>query len=505
MREQSENIDAKFLKGFIRRRKKVFLTVSSVIFSAALVFAFFFAPKNYVSSATFLIEGHMPDEIVKGVSSGYTEERLQSITQQVLSREKLMEIIEQFGLYGGSKDKEDVEIAIKQMREDISVRTIKAEDLDKRPTRARYSTVAFTLSYQGKDPETVQKVASRLASYYGEKNEQAKEQFVVQTTAVLQQRFNQMQEQAEALARKLNDFKRQHAGELPESISFNLEQIYKLNAQLEEVNGKISVLEDKGRGAEGQFGAVGTQGSTASNQPASDPWTHLAQLRMQLFNLRAKYSEKHPDVIKTRNEIQQLEGRLGVTGEQNEKTAANARESELKKYTKQRDEIQRKIGEFTRRNQMAPLLGTEYTRLSADYDNAAKQYNDARMKLAEAKGGRETDDTPIGERFTIIDQPVVPQQPEKSMRMKILLGGLFLSLFGGLFTSVIMENLDHSIKSAEQLQKITKLPILTVLPYVKTDEEKQAEAKSGMILRIVEGLRNRASKLSRKTKTSQDT
>ena len=123
------------------------------------------------------------------------------------------------------------------------------------------------------------------------------------------------------------------------------------------------------------------------------------------------------------------------------------------------------------------------------------------MKLAEAKAVKQTDDTQMGERFTIIDQPVVPQQPEKSLRMKIFLGGLFLSIFGGLFVSIIMENLDHSIKSAEQLQKITKLPILTVLPYVKTDEEKKAEA-SGMIMRSVEDLKNRASNMSRKTKTS---
>ena len=92
VREQPEKIDTKFVKGFFRRRKKVFLTVSSIFFSVAIVFAFFFSPKIYVSSATFLIEGHMPDEIVKGMSSGFIEERLQSITQQVLSREKLLEL-----------------------------------------------------------------------------------------------------------------------------------------------------------------------------------------------------------------------------------------------------------------------------------------------------------------------------------------------------------------------------------------------------------------------------
>lgn len=489
MREQPEKIDAKFIRGFIRRRKKVFLTVSSVIFSAAIIFAVFFTPKVYVSTATFLIEGHMPDEIVKGLSSGYTEERLQAINQQVLGREKLMEIIQQFGLFGNPKDQENIENAIMQMRENISVRTIKAEDLDKRPTRARYSTVAFKLSYQGKDPETVQKTASKLASYYIEKNEQAKEQFVAETTAVLQQRLNQSKDQTDSLGAQINNFKRQHAGELPESISFNLEQIYKLNAQIEELNGKISLLEDKGKGSGEQLGALGTKG----NQSTSDPWLHLAQMRMQLFNLRTRYSEKHPDVIKTRNEIQQLEVKLGVTGEQNGKVAGNNKELELQRYTKQRDDIQRKIAEFTRRNQMAPLLGTEYTRMAADYDNAMKQYNDLRMKLAEVKATKQTDDYKMGERFVIIDQPVVPQHPEKSSRMKILLAGLFLSLFGGLFISIIMENHDHSIKSAEQLHKITKLPVLTVLPLVMTDEEKQAALEKTLIMKSWRDWKRKAS------------
>ena len=175
MREQPEKIDANFIRGFIRRRIRVFLTVFSVISSAAVIFALFFTPKVYLSTETFLIEGHMPDEIVKGVTGGYTEERLQAITQQVLSRDKLLEIIQQYKLYGNPTDQSDTESAIKKMREDIFIRTIKAEDLDKRPSRARYSTVAFTLSYQGSDPETVQKTTSKLASYYVEKNEQAKE------------------------------------------------------------------------------------------------------------------------------------------------------------------------------------------------------------------------------------------------------------------------------------------------------------------------------------------
>ena len=352
MREHSEIYDIKFLKGFIRRRKKIFIAVSSLIFTAAILFAIT-APKVYVSTATFLVEGQIPEELVKGMSTGYIDERLQSITQQILRRDKLLEIVHQFNLYGERKDQADLEYAIKKMKEDVVVRTIRAEDLDKRPSPSRYNTVAFTLSYQGKDPETVQQVASRLASLYIEKNEQAKEQYVAQTTTVLQQKENQLKEQTEMLGRRLSDFKRQHAGELPDSISFNLEQIYRLNAQLEELNDKVNLLESRSTGAAGAFGPPSASGSAGANPSTNDPWAHLAQLRMQLQNLRARYSEKHPDVIKTRNEIRQMEDSLGITGNR-EGSASTPGDSELKRSMKQREEIQKKIAEFTRRNQIGP-------------------------------------------------------------------------------------------------------------------------------------------------------
>ena len=494
MREHPEIYDIKFLKGFFRRRKMIFLAVSSVIFAAAVLFAIF-APKVYVSTATFLIEGQVSEELVKGMSAGYIEERLQSITQQILRRDKLLEIMQQYNLYGERKDQEDLEQAIKKMKEDVIVRTIRAEDLDKRPSPTRFNTVAFTLSYQGKDPETVQKVASRLASLYIEKNEQAKEQFVAQTTSVLQQKLDQQKEQAETLGRRLSDFKRQHAGELPDSISFNLEQTYRLNAQLEELNNKINLLESRSTSPAGAFGPLGAPGSAGANPSANDPWTHLTQLRMQLQNLRARYSEKHPDVIKTRNEIRQLEDSLGITGNR-DGSASKPGDTELKRYVKQREEIQKKIAEFTRRNQMAPLLQTEYNRLNTDYDSAMKQYNDARMKLADANVVKKMDESQMGERFYIIDQPVVPQKPDKPKPLKILLAGFFMSIFCGLFASILTENLDHSIKSAEHLQRITKLPVLTIVPMIKGDEKPGKERVS----EILEGLRNKAVSLVSKGK-----
>jgi uncharacterized protein involved in exopolysaccharide biosynthesis len=514
MTEQPEIYDVKFLKGFIRRRKRVFLWVSSIVMAAAVLFAIF-APKTYVSTATFLIEGQASDEIVKGAAASSIEEKLQAITQQILSQDKLLEVIKEFKLYGEIKSPADEEFAVREMREDISVRTIKAEDLDQRPSRARYSTVAFTLSFQGKDPATVQSVASKLAQLFVQKNIQTREQAASQMIAILEKKMAELKDRTGLLERKLNDFKVAHAGELPEAIPFNYEQINRLNIQIEELNQKIRVLEERKRNPDAAFASPTASGSTPG-AAAADPWMRMSQLRMQLASMQSRYSDKHPDVIKAKSELRRLETMLGISGEQEEKTkkleelrareaalkahkgaedpevakireeisslerdlrktkdsgaVADPAERELRHLTQQRTQLQRRLGEYQRKSQIAPLVQKEYSRIASEYDDALKQYNETMSKLAEVRLAQGIDQTQLGERFTIIDEPKVPQTHDKPKRWRILLAGLLLAGFCGILVSFTMENTDHSIKSVENLQKMTQVPVLVVMPLIGNEE-----------------------------------
>jgi succinoglycan biosynthesis transport protein ExoP len=156
---------------------------------------------------------------------------------------------------------------------------------------------------------------------------------------------------------------------------------------------------------------------------------------------------------------------------------SNSAEEEMNKQVRKREEIQRRINEYTRKSQMSSLVQSEYSKVVQEYENASRQYNETMGKLTDAKVAKEIEDTQMGERFIVIEEPQVPLKAQKPNKLKIMLAGAFLSLFAGLFASTLMENLDHSIKSAEQLQKMSKLPVLTVLPYVMTEEEKTAEAE----------------------------
>jgi succinoglycan biosynthesis transport protein ExoP len=530
MRERPEKIDAKFIRGFIRRRKKIFIAVSSLIFIGTIAAAFL-TPKVYVSSATILIEGQIAGEILKGVSMGFIEERLQVITQQILTRDKLLQISKQFNLLDNPEDPRALDTALDRMRKNIEMKTIQSGDINPRSYRPS-ETVAFRLSYSADDPLTAYKVAAELSSLYVQQNLQRREQITNQTTAVLQEKLNQLQQQTSAKEKRLNEFRRAHAGEFPENMSFNLEQIHRLNTQLDEVNAKIKQLEEMKAGSSGQQLVPPAGIASSSAQATNDPMIRLAQLRAQLLTLQSRYSDKHPDVKKTQNEIQRLERQLGVSddlgnkereleslknrqaqlknnagpddaeakrlaqeitvlSQQIEEQKRNLRraksssvDNELNRQLKKRDDLQIRINEYNRKSQMSSVVQTEYSKLTQESENASKQYNDTLAKLTDAKVAKEIENDQLGEKFIIIEEPQVPTKPEKPNRLKIMFGGLFFALFAGVFASVFMENMDHSIKSTEQLRKITKLPVLTVLPYVMTDEEKKASSERRVISKV---------------------
>lgn len=529
------------LKGFFRRRKYVFLTVFSLGCLVTVLLALFM-PRVYVSKSTILIEQRLSPEYIKTVSPGSVEERLQTIRQQMLSREKLQEIIDQFNLYPKMRDLSEKEDVIKKMQEDIVLKTISGDEITGR-SRGRLDTVAFTLSYEARDPLVAQKVASILASLFLEKNIQSREQRATKTEAVLQQTAEQMKAQMDASAKKLNDFMSAHAGELPETKPFNSEQISRLSTSLDQIDSNMRILQDRRVYLQGQLSAIDPGAAKGADSASANPRIRLQRLRKEQANLRTKYSEKHPDVVRIKRQIQELEQQLSASEDYNKKSAqleelkskltplkaslgpnhpdvvklsdeisalsgelaskksarisiesadsdvdnpayANLKtqlattEMEIKNLTEQKSETRRRIDSYSRKNERTTIIEPEYKKLSQDFENAQKKHTEIVNKLMEAKMAKGVEETQQIEQFTIIEQAHVPEKPEKPKLPVIFLVGFFLSFASGIFASVIRENFDHSVKSVEELQKLTKLPVLSVLPYILNEEEENKKIKS---------------------------
>ena len=222
-----DGLNIKEIKGVIRRRIKIFLLVFIPILIASLIVASILPP-IYVSKSTIIVEAQqIPQEFVRATVTSYVEERLQLITQRILRREKLLEIIRKFNLYPDMVGKYATEVIIEKMRKDITFETVSTSALS--GGRGRPTTVAFSLSFEGPDPSTVQKVASVLASLYLEENFRKREQQATSTTIFLQQELDRIKKQTNEYADKISAFKNEHAGELPEHTAINMKALDRLN------------------------------------------------------------------------------------------------------------------------------------------------------------------------------------------------------------------------------------------------------------------------------------
>ncbi|MCX5893742.1 MAG: lipopolysaccharide biosynthesis protein, partial [Deltaproteobacteria bacterium] len=218
----------------------------------------------FESKSTILIETQqIPEEFVRSTVTGFADERIQSLTQQILSRTKLWEIIQQFHLYTEMQEKYTREEILEKMRGDIQLETIGAAVAGQGKGSKKRSggssgeiTIAFTVSYRGKNPETVQKVAGTLASSYLEQNLKIREAQAKTTTQFLEAESKELRERIRALGDKVATFKKEHVGIQPELQQFNQSQAERLDQEIKQIDNQIRTAEDRRIYLEGQLATI---------------------------------------------------------------------------------------------------------------------------------------------------------------------------------------------------------------------------------------------------------
>lgn len=301
--------------GFVRRRKLTIFLTFLAVFSVAAVIAFTL-PSIYKSTATILIEGQqIPSEFVQTTVTTLVEETIQTITQRVMSRRKLTEIIERFDLYDDVKNRKTTEEILTKMREDIALETISSEVANPRSGRATVATIAFSLSYQGKDPAKVQKVTNTLASLYLEENLKTREARAKTTTEFMESELEALQENISGLEARIAGFKKENMDALPEMAAVNMKMVETLQQEISAKEQQIQTLQDRKAYLDGQLTTLDPHVSGAAKTLRDEsPTQRLRRLRSAYTMLTASLSDKHPDVVKTKREISSLEKELGVEG-----------------------------------------------------------------------------------------------------------------------------------------------------------------------------------------------
>lgn len=496
--EQSEGFDLQRYLGIVRRRHLHFLIPLFlgwiVVWGVSWVL-----PPRYQSSTLILVEQPtMPKAYVTPNIGDDLQERLQSITQQILSRTRLLHIIDQFGVYSNLRSPDD---KVERMRKDIDIQLVR----DARSAQIS----AFNVYYTSRDPHVAQQVTSELTNLFINENLEVRQRQSEDTTKFLETQLESARNTLSDQEEKIRQFKAQHVGEMPGQLQSNLQILTGLQSQLQSEQDSLNAAKQQRVYLQTLVDQYKTLQSPAKSGngtmmglPAIDQ--ELEKLKAQLADLRSRYTEQHPDVRKVKEQIAQTEKTRdqllaslknkpvsttdGNDASQSVDPAQSAmllqvqsqlranqveitnREHSIVTLTTKVESYQARLNQEPIREQQLADLTRGYEQSKANYDDLLKKKNDSAMATS-------MELLQQGERFRIVDPPSFPQKPDFPNRLKFCGMGLGIGLALGVVVAGAFEMLDDRVQTQKELRKLLPPAIIAEIPAIVTAADSEIERK----------------------------
>jgi polysaccharide chain length determinant protein (PEP-CTERM system associated) len=504
----------------ILRRKWVLIftfllgTTISVAFSYSI-------PLTYRSSTLILLEPQkIPTAYVSPTITSTVQERLATISQQILSRTNLETIILQFGLYKQEENDGSpllnvlkqklkaianldlekilvhfnprkaaesipIDVLVERMRRDIEVKVMGGGN-------------AFSVSYVAKEPITAMKVTNTLASLFIEKNLKLREQQAEGTSEFLESQLVEAKGRLQKQEQTLKEFKGMHNGALPGQMESNLRTLDRLQLELQTINEALRNAEERKTSIErlrqelrnidetsrmmGDAMAAGQLGTNADL-----PEIRISRLKAELAKLQAEFQDHYPDIILLKKLISEVEGQMGelavlrtmpssstpslrpIDGNRAQQLSLYTSEiltlnSDIEALKRRREKTGAQIKEHEKRVEATFPNEQTLLNLTRDYDMSQHNYQMLLEKHLNAKISENLEKKQKGEQFRVLDPANIPQKPYKPDRRKIIVLGVLLSGGVGIGLIFFKEYVRLSYRKAEDFHGTIDVPVLGTIP-----------------------------------------
>src|SRR5262245_51905113 len=428
----------------VRRRRVLALTSFAAVLAATISFAIYL-PDLYRGQALVLVERPVDESYVRSSESapGELESRLHVIKQEILSRDRLLALMERFNLYAKLRATGAIEDALNQMRTDVEVNPSGPEQVS-----GKTKTVSFTLNYTGDSARTAADVTNAIASFYVQQNDQMRSAEAIGTSAFLRQQLAQAKAQLDRQEGAVTQYTARYTGQLPQQVGVNLATLERMHTQLR-LNGEqqIRLMEQREKLLEGLRDPntiVKAENSDASPEMI-ERLKQMESVKQDLSELQTRVTNKHPDVVRLQEQLASLEREQAQAeaDSQKKRDAASAAatasagaaddakpprrrtveslDAELGKLRQDEAAIRATINSFEQRLEGAPEREQEFALITRDrqaakdlYDSLLKRYDEAQLTAS-----METDR--VGERLRILERGIRPEGQEEPERIQLVI------------------------------------------------------------------------------------
>jgi uncharacterized protein involved in exopolysaccharide biosynthesis len=291
------------------RRRRTFWIVGSSALVLTLLLAILL-PSTYQATGTILIEQQeIPQELVRSVITSFADQRVQVISQRVMTTQNLLSLVDRYDLYPTVRQKEPREVLLQDFREDIGMHMISADVIDPRSGRPTQATIAFSVSYKSRSPDLALKVANELTTLYLNENLTSRTQSTQQTSEFFVEEAARESAHIAELDKKLTAFKEKHRDELPEIEQLNITTLERTELDWHDAENRLAALDSQRVLLEAQLAQISpnSQVYSDSGQRVYGPEDRLKNLKSLLASYKARYAPGHPDIISTQREVDGLE------------------------------------------------------------------------------------------------------------------------------------------------------------------------------------------------------
>jgi polysaccharide chain length determinant protein (PEP-CTERM system associated) len=441
-------------------------------------------PNRFRSTTLVLVEQpSVPTDFVKPVDTTDINERLASMQQQILSRTRLEPIIHQYGLFQSDINKVSMDDLVGRLQKAIEVTPV----LPMAQTRAS-NLPGFFVNVTLDDARTAQEVCTTVTSMFIEENLRRRQAQSEDTTQFLTQQLSEAKARLDDQDSKLAAFKGRYIGALPDQEQTNLNLLTGMTSQLDAASQALARAQQDKTFVQSML----TQqiASWHDSQGGQSPETmdqQLAALQTELANLKARYTDDYPDVIKTKVAVEALQKKIAENNAEKssaqpdlpQKTTVeplqitqlraqiHAYDQIIGEKTKEQEQIKQQIKLYQERVQSSPAVEQQYKELTRGYQTALESYSELQKKRDDSAMATDLERKQQGEQFRVLDPANLPDQPSYPKRPLFALGGFAGGLALGLGIALIIEMQNTSMRSERDVEFALHLPVLAIVPAIE--------------------------------------
>jgi len=474
----------------LRRRAWIILIPALVAPLAGYLVSYAFHSK-FTSQSVVMIEGQkVPESMVQPVVSTDYTARVSTLAQQIQAESKLRPVVQRIF------PQSEAGVMIDTIRANMSVEPVPSDLLigttgkGKKPNTSPFP--GFYVKYTAPSAREAQLVCNELTALMVDENARQIADAATGTSEVLNRGIEDAKNNLDSMDAKLAEFKKQYVGQLPGDEENNLKILTGLNSQLESNTQTLNRAQQDKSYTSSMLAQQLAAWKTSQN--ATNPETlqkQLSDLQTQLLQLKSKYTDDHPDVIKTKADIDGVKKKLADI---NKASASDTDESadqgsiiepaeirqlrlQLHQYadligaaTRDQKRLQQEISTYQSRISLSPAVEEQYKQLTRDYDNAQKNYEDLLAKKSSADLTVKMNNQAVGERMFPLQAADLPDSPSFPNRLFFALGGLAAGLGIGAGIALLLELRDSSIRNERDAEAVLELPTLIAVPWVATTD-----------------------------------